>query len=177
MKKGMPEFSPAARMAGVVAILLTSVGALSQDAAVAAPDGTEAQSILNLQPQHTTISVASISVEQAWYIEKLGFTSPPSTSQGSGGIGQKMKGGRVDIPGFSIHLIQYEGSQRPPKPSPIFMQQGWIHMTFSVSDMEKALSFLQASGVEVEAIRNRSNILTALVLHDPEGNEIELDPR
>jgi catechol 2,3-dioxygenase-like lactoylglutathione lyase family enzyme len=178
MKKGNLGFCLAAQMAVVVAFLwLNSVGTRSKVAVVAAQDGVNAQSILNLQPQHATISVANISVETAWYVEKLGFTSPPSTSLGGGGMGQKMKGGRVDIAGFSIHLIQYEGSQRPQKPSPIFMQQGWIHLTFSVSDMEKALSFLRASGVEVEVVRNKSNKLTALVLHDPEGNEVELDPR
>ncbi len=60
--------------------------------------------------------------------------------------GGKIQGVQLVMPGYQIHLIQYEGSQRAKIPSPVFLAQGWIHIAFTVADTAKALAFLQAAG-------------------------------
>lgn len=154
---------------------VSSVGALSQVTARTAPDGAQARSILELQPRHAAISVANLRLETDWYVEKLGFTMP-STPQ-MGGPNQKIQGVQLTMPGYQMHLIQYEGSTRAKTPSPPFLAQGYLHIAFSVADLDKAYSFLQAAGTDVTGMRDKDGKMRTLVLHDPEGNQIELFSR
>ena len=175
--KSLPTLRTA-RIAGAAAIMLvTSIATLGQEAAPAsAPDGAKARAVLSLQMNHASISVADIEKEANWYITTLGYSFAPG--QGIAKMGGKMQGTRLVIPGFQLDLIQYAGSQRPPKPEPIFMQQGYFHLAMTVSDIDAAYNFLQAAGVEMQANRNRqTNKVSGIVLHDPEGNEIELNGR
>jgi catechol 2,3-dioxygenase-like lactoylglutathione lyase family enzyme len=175
MKTKKSHFLFAGRLVGFSLLLLASAGAMSQNAASAAPGNSNAASILNLQIHHASISVADIQAEANWYGKTFGFSFP------TGGkiehINPKMQGARLVIPGFQLDLIQFEGSKRPEKPSPVFMQQGYIHLVFTVSDLDAALSFLQGASADVTPNRNREGKLSGLVVHDPEGNEIELTGR
>lgn len=207
MKKAIHRFRIALRTTALGMICFAgSAGAFSQDAAPTPPDGSQAQSVLQLVPRHATLSVADLKAETNWYIEKLGFTLLPSPQMGSGrpgagpggpngnrsggasagsggpgagpgGPGGKMQGVELTIPGFQMHLIQYAGSQRAKTPSPEFLAQGWIHVAFSVADPEKALNFLKAAGVDVQGGPGKDGKVGTLVVHDPEGNTIELFPR
>jgi catechol 2,3-dioxygenase-like lactoylglutathione lyase family enzyme len=152
-----------------------SVGARSRVATPTVPDGREAQSVLGLQPRHATISVADLQLERDWFIEKLGFTMPSTPPMG--GPNQKIQGVQLTTPGFQIHLIQFQGSQRTKIPGSPFLSQGWIHVAFTVSDTDKAFSFLQTAGTDVKGMKDKTGKMGTLVLHDPEGNEIELFSR
>lgn len=168
----MYEFCVAARVTGIaVLLLLAAAGARSQDAA-AAPDGTKARSALSLQADHVTISVANIQTEQSWYIQKLGFGFPPGPQNQP--KDPKLKAAHLVIPGFRLDLMQYEGSQRATTPSPIFLEQGFIHLAFTVPDLEASYSFLKAAGTDVNGERNEAGKLGVLLIHDPEGNELEI---
>jgi len=166
---------------GVIALgmiwLANSVSALSQDAAPKPPDGSQAQSILQLVPRHATLSVADLKAETNWYVEKLGFSLPSTPQMGPGGPGGKMQGVELTIPGFQMHLIQFDGSQRAKTPTPEFLAQGWVHIAFSVADPDKAYYFLKAAGVDVKGNLGKNGKMGTLVLHDPEGNAIELFSR
>ena len=190
-----------------ILFFISPISALCQDAAPKPPDGGQAQSILQLAPRHATLSVADLKAETNWYIEKLGFSLLPTLQMGPGGpgggsagrpggqgapaagpsgqggpggpggMGGKMQGVELTIPGFQMHLIQYAGSQRAKTPSPEFLAQGWIHVAFSVADPEKAYNFLKAAGVDVQGGPGKNGKVGTLVVHDPEGNTIELFPR
>ena len=162
--------------AGFVAILLlSSAYAMSQDAASSTVDTSRAASVLNLQIHHATLSVADIHAEADWYIRNFGFAFPAGTKVQQ--INPKMQGARLVISGFQLVLIQFEGSKRPEKPSPVFMQQGYIHLVFTVSDPDSAFTYLQGAGADVTANRNKEGKIMGMVVHDPEGNEIELTGR
>jgi catechol 2,3-dioxygenase-like lactoylglutathione lyase family enzyme len=155
--------------------LIASRCAHSQNASAAGAEGARANSILKLQMNHASISVADIDAEANWYINTLGF------SFRAGGkidqINPMMRGCRLVIPGFQLDLIQYKGSQRPTALSPIFLQQGYFHLTFTVENMEAAFNFLEAAGVKLTANRDPQKHIRGIVLNDPEGNEIELSSR
>jgi len=175
------RFSLVLRIALAAAVLLpASVGVWSQDTAAAMPDGAKARSVFELQPQHMTLSVANVKAERDWYVEKLGFTmdppvepSPtsPSTAQ------PEMQMAHVKIPGYRLDLIQFTGSQRPKDASPRYLTQGWVHIAFTATNLDKALSFLEAAGTDVKGSRDDKGSVTRLLLHDPEGNEIEIFPQ
>jgi catechol 2,3-dioxygenase-like lactoylglutathione lyase family enzyme len=74
-------------------------------------------------------------------------------------------------------FAQEVGSTRAKTPSPLFLAQGWIHIAFSVSDPDTAYEFLQAAGTDVKGMRGKNGKMGTPVLHDPEGNEIELFSR
>ena len=125
---------------------------------------------------HASISVADIQKEAAWYINTLGYSFRDEKKIAH--IGPVMQGTQLVIPGFQLDLIQYTGSKRPEAPKPVFMQQGYFHLAMTVADIDAAYEFLKAAGVEMEANRNRqTSKLNGIVLHDPEGNEIELNGR
>jgi len=206
MKRTITQFRNALRVAPLGMIFFAGfAGAFAQDAVAKPPDGSQAQSILQLVPRHATLSVADLKAETNWYIEKFGFSvlrSPQPSLGGSGGqggqgglggvpraggqggpggpaggMGGKMQGVQLGIPGFQMHLIQYQGSERAKTPSPEFLAQGWIHVAFTVADLDKAYTFLQAAGVDVKGNRDRNGKMSTLVVHDPEGNAFELFSR
>ena len=77
------------------------------------------------------------------------------------------------VPGYRIDLIQQKGSSRkdtqmgPPR-------QGWLHVVFQTPTIEEALKRLEAAGTDVKAFKYDDGHLQRLILHDPEGNEVEL---
>jgi catechol 2,3-dioxygenase-like lactoylglutathione lyase family enzyme len=173
----MKKTSGLMAMAAMAVILFfTSTAALGQEAIAAAPsaDGAQARSVLGLQIDHASISVANFQAEADWYVKNMGFSMPQTPQTMMGG---KMKAGKLFIPGFRLDLIQYDGSARPKTPDPVFMQQGFIHLAFTVSDLDAAFALLQTAGTDVKANRNKQGKVTQMLLHDPEGNELEIFPR
>lgn len=176
MNSSLQRFRFAARhMAALFLLIVTSAGASGQNTASTDPDSNKTRSILDLQINHASISVADINAEAKWYIHTLGFSFRPGEKIDQ--INPKMQGCRLVISGFQLDLIQYAGSERPKAASPIFAQQGYFHLDFTVADTEAAFSFLEAIGVKATANRDTQNRIRSIVLEDPEGNEIELSSR
>ena len=122
---------------------------------------------LNLTPHHATISVADLDKESQWYATVLGFEKSNSFDN------PDVRGCWMVIPGYRIDLIQQRGSSRMDTHIGR-LRQGWLHVVFQTSMIEKALKRLQAAGTDVKAFRYDDGHLQRLILHDPEGNEIEL---
>jgi len=122
---------------------------------------------LKLTPHHATISVADLDKESQWYASVLGFEK--SKSFGSPDV----RGCWMVIPGYRIDLIQQKGSSRMETHIGQ-LRQGWLHVVFQTPMIEKALKRLQAAGTDVKALRYDDGHLQRLILHDPEGNEVEL---
>jgi catechol 2,3-dioxygenase-like lactoylglutathione lyase family enzyme len=120
-----------------------------------------------LTPHHATISVADLAKESQWYASVLGFQkSNPFDNPDS-------KGCSMVIPGYSVDLIQQKGSSREDTRLGL-LRQGWLHVVFQTPIIEKALKRLQAAGTDVKAFKSNDDHLQRLILHDPEGNEVEL---
>jgi uncharacterized protein GlcG (DUF336 family)/catechol 2,3-dioxygenase-like lactoylglutathione lyase family enzyme len=121
---------------------------------------------LKLTPHHATISVADLDKESQWYASVLGFEKSNFFDS------PDAKGCWMVIPGYRVDLIQQKGSSR--KDTQIgLLRQGWLHVVFQTPMIEEALKRLQAAGTDVKAFKNDGH-LQRLILHDPEGNEVEL---
>lgn len=150
------------------AILLCPVALAQSSAALAG--AAQAAPLTGLVPQHVTISVGNLDRMVEWYVRVLGFTPAPRSDSNPDFLNQ-----HVSIPGYRIDLIQYKGSTRPSPVNPLYLRQGWIHIAFSVPDLPAAWKELQALKTDVRADnKDAKGMPTRLVMHDPEGNEIEL---
>jgi catechol-2,3-dioxygenase len=122
---------------------------------------------LKLTPHHATISVADLDKESQWYASVLGFEkSNPFDSP-------DLKGCWMVIPGYRVDLMQYKGSSRKDTQSGV-LRQGWVHVVFQTPMIDEALKRLQSVGADVKIFKSDDNHLQRLILHDPEGNEVEL---
>jgi catechol 2,3-dioxygenase-like lactoylglutathione lyase family enzyme len=165
------KFSKMLGLQFVAGILLCWV-ALAQLSAAQASD-TQARTLSGLAPHHVTISVENLDRVSEWYVTVLGFKPEPHA-----GNDPNFQVQHVTIPGYRIDLIQFKGSSRPAPANPIYLRQGWIHIAFSVPDLPAALKQLQALNTDVRADnKDAKGLPTRLVVHDPEGNEIELFSR
>jgi catechol 2,3-dioxygenase-like lactoylglutathione lyase family enzyme len=151
----------------VGAVVLCGV-ALSQPGLAQAEDSHPAP-LTGLAPDHATISVENLDRTADWYQRFLGFkvaqrfdTNPDFLLE------------QLSIPGYRIDLVKYKGSVRPASVNPLYLQQGWVHVVFNVQDLPAAFKEPQALNVNVAADKDANGVPTRLVMHDPEGNEIEL---
>jgi catechol 2,3-dioxygenase-like lactoylglutathione lyase family enzyme len=125
--------------------------------------------LTGLAPDHATISVENLDRIAQWYERVLGFkvaerfdTNPDFLLE------------QLSIPGYRIDLVKYKGSVRPTAVNPLYLQQGWVHVVFNVQDLTSALKELHDLNVNVAADKDSKGVPTRLVIHDPEGNEIEV---
>ena len=130
---------------------------------------TQPAPLTGLAPDHATISVENIDRVAEWYEKILGFkiadrfdTNPDFLLE------------QLSIPGYRIDLVKCKGSARPAQANPVFLQQGWVHVVFNTQDLPSALKQLQALNVKLTSNQDADGTLTRLVLHDPEGNEVEV---
>ncbi len=124
---------------------------------------------LHLAPDHATASVADLDKECEWYEHVLGFQ-------------EVWRGGQADfqvrhlgIPGYRIDLVWQKGSARPKQGTGTLVQ-GWFHVVFKTDAVEADYKRLVALGTDVTAERDAQSTVSRLVLHDPEGNEVEIVP-
>jgi len=141
--------------------------ALSQPAK-AQTGNAQAAALTGLVPHHVTISVEDLDRVSEWYVRVLDFkitqrfdTNPDFLLR------------QLSIPGYRIDMVKYKGSTRPAPVNPRYLQQGWIHIAFSVPDLPAAFKELQALNTDVTADKDAQGVPTRVILHDPEGNEIE----
>ena len=145
-----------------------ALGVLIALASASSPPGYAAESNpLQLTPHHATISVADLDKESAWYERVLGMekSNPYSNADSSGCW--------MIVPGYRIDLIQQKGSSRGDTRIGL-MRQGWLHVSLKSLVMEEALKRLQAAGTDVQAYRDDKSAIIRMLVHDPEGNEVEV---
>jgi catechol 2,3-dioxygenase-like lactoylglutathione lyase family enzyme len=120
---------------------------------------------LQLKPDHATASVGNIDRAVRWYQDTLGFRVVNR--------GERPNGSRfadLEIPGYGIGLVQNPGT--PPTAG---ARSGWIHIVFSVPDPARAFAALKSRGANVTTRGNPAAAqITTFLLHDSEGNEIEI---
>ena len=160
-----PPVPLAVFIAGVALVLGLLVGP-----GIAQTNITQNVPITGIVMDHVTLSVESLDHESDWYERVMGFKVTKRSSPSADMLTRQLR-----VPGFRIDLIQYKGSTRPATVVPPYLRQGWVHIAFSVPDLEDALKQLRALEPDVTiGSRDGAGVPTRLVVHDPEGNEIEL---
>ena len=147
--------------------VIVSGVAVAQQATTASSE-TQAPPVTGLVPDHATLSVENLDREAEWYGRVLGFKVLRKMDSNPDFINEQLA-----IPGYRIDIIKYKGSKRPAPVDPLYLQQGWIHVVFHVDNVPDALKQLQALHVEPK-VNYEKGIPIQLLLHDPEGNEIEI---
>ena len=125
---------------------------------------------LELYPHHATASVADIDKEETWYERVFGFHE---ILRSRTGLDYEIR--QMVISTYRIDLVWQKGSVRHPNSTP-YSNQGWVHIVFKTPAIDADFHKLVAEGTDVKADRNIRSAITRLVVHDPEGNEIEIVP-
>ena len=128
----------------------------------------EPAALSGLVPHHATISVQDLDRVSDWYVRVLGFKVTRRFDDNPDFLNRQLS-----IPGYRIDMVKYKGSSRPAAVNPRYLQQGWIHIAFSVPDLPAAFKQLQALNTDVTADKDANGVPTRVIVHDPEGNEIE----
>lgn len=149
-------------------ILLFSPNGLSAQAVPAHKASPELPNPLHLVADHATASVADLQKEERWYIDVLGFREVNHIHPSA-----DFEACRVSIPGFSIDLVVQKGSRRSDKGAGN-LEQGWLHIVFKTNAIDRSYSALLAAHTDVKPERDTHGAVTRMVVHDPEGNELEI---
>jgi|SRR6516164_5809567 len=129
---------------------------------------TDLSNPLHLVADHATASVADLEKEEKWYVQVLGFREVNHIRRGT-----EFEACRVAVPGFNIDLVRQKGSKRSEKGAGN-LEQGWLHVVFKSSAIDQAYAALTAAHADVKAERDPHGGIARLIVHDPEGNEIEI---
>jgi len=137
-------------------------------AVLVAAGGASAQSTdtpLGLKPHHATAAVADLDRAIRWYQQMLGFAVVNRGERAGTRFAD------LQMPGFGIGLVQSPGTPSAAAPT----RSGWIHIVFSVADPAAAYATLKARGADVVVRGNPPPPqITTFLIHDSEGNEIEI---
>jgi catechol 2,3-dioxygenase-like lactoylglutathione lyase family enzyme len=123
-----------------------------------------------LEADHVTASVEDLDRESAWYKRVFGMQQVTRSKPT-----KDLEVLQLGIPGFRIDLVKQAGSSRQHQASG-YQAQGWLHVVFRAPSITDAYARLQAQGTDVIANRSDKGEIYRLVLHDPEGNELEVVP-
>lgn len=154
----------------VVAILVCWV-ALGQPGAAQAGSAQPA-AVAGLAADHVSISVENLERLSEWYQSVLGFKLAMQSE-----ANPDFRVRQLTIPGYRIDLIKFKGSKRPEAASPRYADQGFVHIAFNVPDLSDTLKQLQAWKADVAEEKDAKGLLHHLLVHDPEGNEMEIFSR
>jgi len=151
--------------AGLAPLLAMVLPAAAVLPAVAA----EPANPLQLEAHHITAAVTDIDRAVKWYSEVLGFRLMQRGERNGGAF----RFAELEIPGFGVALVQLAGAQVAPvtdKPQ----APDWVHIVFAVPDPQAAYDALKARGADVYTRGPATPPITTFLLHDSEGNEIEI---
>lgn len=157
------------RMSGFLTAALLVGTAVSGAARAQQPAANDAPPISGLVPDHATLSVENLDVEQQWYTRVLGFKILRKMDSNPDMINEQLA-----IPGYRIDLIKYKGSIRPPAGSTVYNNQGWVHVVFHVQSVAKAVAELDALHVKPFSVNKENGVPIQILLRDPENNEVEV---
>jgi catechol 2,3-dioxygenase-like lactoylglutathione lyase family enzyme len=151
------------------ACIVQPVSAEESAAAASAGAGLTADAypaLSAIQGDHISISVENLDKEIEWYGRVLGFKEVNRMNRPPSMTNVNLRNGS-----YRIDLIKYAGSKRTPA-DPVYLQQGYVHLALSVPDLAAARAALMKLDPDV-----KPGAGIAIVLKDPEGNEIEIFAR
>jgi catechol 2,3-dioxygenase-like lactoylglutathione lyase family enzyme len=157
-----PCFSAAALAALALA---AAPQAMAQAPSAEAP----APPVTGLVPDHATASVQNIEREAEWYGRVLGFKVFSKSDSNP-----DFRNWHLVIPGYRIDLVQWKGSHREPEGNSVYLKQGWTHVVFHVADVAAAVKQIEALHVDHTVNKDPKGVPIQILIHDPEGNEIEI---
>jgi len=149
--------------------LATGAGLASLLAVVLPAVSAEPANPLQLRAHHITAAVTDIERAVKWYQQVLGFRLVERGTRNGGAF----QFAELEIPGFGVALVQLAGAQAAPageKP----MAPDWVHIVFAVPDPQSAYAELKSRGADVFTRGPATPPITTFLLHDSEGNEIEI---
>jgi catechol 2,3-dioxygenase-like lactoylglutathione lyase family enzyme len=124
---------------------------------------------LQLRAHHITAAVTDLDRAVKWYQRVLGFRLVERGERNGGAF----RFAELQIPGFGVALVQLAGARAAPVlDAP--QSPDWVHIVFSVPDPDAAWRELRARGADVFTRGPPASPLTSFLLHDSEGNEIEI---
>ena len=156
----------------LIAGVTFAANAQTPSAAQPAATADTAQSpppVTGLVPDHATLSVQDLDREAEWYGRVLGFKVFSKSDKNP-----DFRNWHMVIPGYRIDMVKWKGSQRAPRQDSVYSWQGWTHVVFHVADVSVALKTLQALAVETKVTKLPDGTPIQILIHDPEGNEIEI---
>jgi len=156
------SYRPCWKSLGCVCALLLS-GALGTARAADAPAGA-----LQLTVHHITAAVVDMDRAVKWYRDVLGLRVDQRGSRMEG----KMQFAELSVPGFGVALIQLPPGTAQPRGAGE-LTPSWVHIVFTVPDVKSAFALLRGRGADVHT-RDQSPVTDSFLLHDSEGNEIEI---
>ena len=132
------------------------------------PAQTLVSSPMEIIPSHATLSVANLDTEVAWYTQVMGFKVTSRVKRGD-----DFEVAETSIPGYRIDMSWRKGSVRHHVLD-FDTDQGWMHIVFQSPALEADYNRLVALKADVKANKNKDGTIGRLIIHDPEGNEIEI---
>ena len=151
------------------ACVLAAALAFMAASAAGAQTPVSAPPVSGLVPDHATASVENMEREAAWYERVLGFKVFSKSDSNP-----DFRNWHLVIPGYRIDLVQWKGSHREPTGSSVYLKQGWTHVVFHVADVAAAVKQLEALHEPHEVNKDPKGVPIQILIHDPEGNEIEI---
>ena len=136
--------------------------------AVAAAQATTGP--LKFTADHVSLSVADMATEVAWYEHVMGFKEVRRAN-----FSPTVEFVELTIPGYRIDVIQNKASVRH-RVLATELEQGWMHIVFTSPAVEADFNQLVALKTDVKADNNKAGSYNRLIFHDPEGNELEIQP-
>lgn len=133
------------------------------------PPAAEAPPVTGLVPDHATLSVENMEREAEWYGRVLGFKVFSKSENNP-----DFRNWHLVIPGYRIDMVKYKGSKRAPPSESVYLQQGWTHVVFHVADVAAVVKALEALHVDAKVNKLPDGVPIQILIHDPEGNEIEI---
>ena len=127
---------------------------------------------MGLVAHHVTASVSDVDRAVRWYTTVLGFAVRERGVRQNGAF----EFAELSIPGFGVALVHIRSSAAAaPAPTAPQPAAGWMHVVFSVTDADAAYRALKDKGADVW-LRPQAppGPVTTFLLHDSEGNEIEI---
>jgi catechol 2,3-dioxygenase-like lactoylglutathione lyase family enzyme len=143
--------------------LLFALNSLTVQPSLAA----DALNPLHLRPHHLTARVWDIDRAAAWYHDMLGFQIGRRGEHGD------VKFAELSIPGFGIALIK-EPSAGPRPAEPNASVPRWLHIVFSVPNIDVTYRYLEAKGATLAARKSPDGHVQSFLITDSEANEVEI---
>jgi quinoprotein glucose dehydrogenase len=123
---------------------------------------------LRLKAHHATALVKDIDRAVRWYQGVLGFTLAERGARGDGAI----QFAELKIAGYGVGLVQLRDALPGATAA---APSGWLHIVFTVPDADRAYRELKERRAEPYLRPGQPSApVTSFLLHDSEGNEIEI---